>query len=182
MKPFRLRLYASAYWWPQSKWRQIEKESDEKVKTKHINGEIQEEDCRKAKSSSLMQTSIFSIFNLHLHQKIKFSLRFEVRNESHKEFLGSFLGEWLSIALRLRGLLDAVCTWPVSERATDWERASGRKYEAAKQTFCLPYNFFGVYILLLAGMKISIIKEVPLSRRFSKGQTMLFQCMMLLIC
>lgn len=93
---------STAYWWPQSKGRQIKNESDKKAKTKHINWEIHEEihekDCRKAKSGSLMQTSIFSIFNLDLYQKIKLNLCFEVWNESHKEFL--------SITLPFWGLLD----------------------------------------------------------------------------
>lgn len=52
-----------------------------------------------------MQTFIFSVFNLDLDQKIKFSLCFEVRNESRKEFLISFLGEGLSVTLPLQGLL-----------------------------------------------------------------------------
>lgn len=62
----------------------MEKESDEKVKTKHINWEMQEGDCSKAKSSSLVQTFIFPILNLDLYQKSKFRFCFEVRNESHK--------------------------------------------------------------------------------------------------
>lgn len=88
-----------------------------------------------------MQTSIFTIFNLDLYQKIKFSLSCEVRNETHKEFLSSFLSECLSITVPLRVTGRTVCTKPVSERATDQERGSGRKYEAAKQLFCLPYHF-----------------------------------------
>lgn len=80
---------------------------------------IQGKNGSKAKSSSFMQTFIFSMFILDLYQRIKFNLYFEVRDESHKDFLSSFLGE--ELLHPCEGFWMCSLHKTSQGKATDWE-------------------------------------------------------------